>query len=100
MELGAELIAILVTILLGWAGWISVMVIRNQNAITKLMASDANLSKAQEDIHKDMSDLSTLFKESFAELKEDIKERMDKVNNRLDVFLKDEITVLKELAKK
>lgn len=76
------------------------MVIRNQNSITNLMASDINLNKAQEDIHKDMGELSELFKDSFAELKEDIKDRMDKVNNRLDIFLKDEISVLKDLAKK
>jgi len=100
MELSTELIAILVTILLGWAGWVSAGLIKNQTAITKLMASDSNLGKAQEDIHHDMTELSKTFKESFSELKEDFRGQMDKVNVRLDIFLKDEISVLKELAKK
>lgn len=67
--------------------------IRNQNALTALKVGETNL-------HKDMEDLTKSFKEGFSELKQDVKEQMDKVNMRLDIFLKDEISVLKELAKK
>lgn len=93
MQLSTELIAILTTIVLGWVGWVSIVTIRNQNALTALKVGETNL-------HKDMEDLTKSFKEGFAELKDDVKEQMNKVNLRLDIFLKDEISVLKELAKK
>lgn len=89
MNLSAELLAVLVTIWLGWSGWISIAVIRNQRELSKLNASDINL-------HNDMQGL----KEGFVSLKEDVKETVNKINSKLDVFLKDEISVLKELAKK
>ncbi len=89
MELSTELVAILATISLGWAGWISVTTIRNQTAISKAQASE-------EVLHNDMKDLSTTMKESFA----DVKDQINKVNTRLDTFLSNEIAVLKDLAKK
>ena len=93
MQLSTELIAILTTIVLGWVSWVSVVTIRNQNALTALKVGETNL-------HKDMEDLTKSFREGFAELKDDVKEQMNKVNLRLDIFLKDEISVLKELARK
>jgi hypothetical protein len=89
MELSTELLAILMTIIIGWVGWISTATIRNQQALSKLNASDVNL-------HNDMEGL----KEGFISLKDDVKEQIAKVNSKLDIFLKDEISVLKELAKK
>lgn len=89
MNLSAELLAVLATIWLGWSGWISVAVIKNQRELSKLNASDINL-------HNDMEGL----KEGFAEMKADVRDRMNNLGTKLDIFLKDEISVLKELAKK
>ncbi len=66
MQLSTELIAILTTIVLGWVGWVSVVTIRNQNALTALKVGETNL-------HKDMEDLTKSFKEGFSELKQDVK---------------------------
>lgn len=93
MELSVELIVVLSGVVLTWAVWISSVTIRNQSALTALKVGETNL-------HKDMEDLSKTLKESFAEMKEDVKEQINKVNSRLDIFLKDEISVLKDLAKK
>lgn len=93
MELSGELIAILTTILLGWMGYISILTIQNKTNLTALKIGETNL-------HDDMEKLSSTLKESFAEMKDDVKDQINKVNSRLDIFLKDEITVLKELAKK
>lgn len=93
MELSIELVVILSGIVVTWAVWISSVTIKNQTNLTALKVGETNL-------HKDMEDLTKSFKEGFADLKEEVKEQINKVNSRLDIFLKDEITVLKELAKK
>lgn len=100
MDLSSELLVILATISAGWVSLVSMVAIKNQNAITRLMASDSTLTKAQEEVHKDMAELSKAFKDNFSEMKDTVNEQMNKVNSRLDIFLKDEITVLKELVKK
>lgn len=93
MELSTELILLICTIVIAWVGWVSTVTIRNQIALSNLKTSDVNL-------HKDMENLSKSLKESFSEMKDEVKEQINRVNTRLDIFLKDEITVLKELAKK
>lgn len=93
MELSTELVAVLLAITLAWAGWVSIVTINNQKSLS-------NLQNANAALHKDMEDISNTLKESFADMKSDVKDQIDKVNTRLDIFLRDEISVLKELAKK
>lgn len=71
----------------------SLVTINNQKSLSNLQNANAML-------HKDMEGISNELKDSFAEMKEDVKDRMDKMNQRFDLFLKDEISVLKEIAKK
>jgi len=89
MSLNSELVAILSAIWIGWSGWISAAVIKNQRELSKLNASDINL-------HNDMEGL----KAGFTSMKDDVKEQIGRLNTKMDIFLKDEISVLKELAKK
>ncbi len=67
-----ELIAILATITLGWAGWISITVINNQKEI------------------KALSSLGTQFTQ--------MNEKIDGLSSRVDLFLKTEVDTLKKLA--
>lgn len=92
MQLSIELIIIISGIVLTWAVWISSVTVKNQNNLSALKIGETNL-------HKDMADLTATFKEGFAEMKEDVRREIDKVNVRLDLFLKDEITVLKDAVR-
>lgn len=74
--MGAETIAagLIVVIAAGWIGWISLSTIQNQRKIDKL----SSLGDQFDGLRKDIGGLS----------------------RRLDVFLKNEIDVLKEIAEK
>ncbi len=72
------LIGILCTVIIAWMGWVSLTIVRNYNNST------------------DTSEL----KSAFNEMKKDIKEEIDKVNARQDLFMQREIEELKSLLKK
>ncbi len=68
------LFAILVTITIGWVGWVSVMTIQNSIKISSLMT-----------LPNQMTELKTM---------------VSGVNTRLDIFLKTELDTLKSMVDK
>jgi hypothetical protein len=69
-----EIYAVLIASGLAWVGWISIMTIQNNSKINGLMS----------------------IKDSVTDLKDDIKG----VSQRLDIFIKNELDAIKEIANK
>lgn len=79
-KMGAEAIAtgLIVVITASWIGWISLNAIQNQNKINKLSSLSDQLSQQYQTLRGDIGGVS----------------------RRLDVFIKNELDVLKEIAEK
>ena len=78
--MGAEAIAtgLIVVITASWIGWISLNAIQNQNKINKLSSLSDQLSQQYQTLRGDIGG----------------------VRRRLEVFIKNELDVLKEIAEK
>jgi hypothetical protein len=84
---------LLITIFLGWGVWISLMCIRNGLKIN-------DLTNKGEGFVREFEITCTDLKNSFSEMKDEVKVDIESINKRLDTFMKAEIDTLKEIAKK
>lgn len=88
--------AIIITIALAWAGWVSVFLIQTNIKANKSLSNDAVNEK---EIGKIVENWN-LFQSKFDRMEESVKEELQKTNNRLDVFLNNELTTLKSILQK
>lgn len=88
------------TALLFWMGWISVFAIQTNRKADKSLSNDVMAQREIETIVKGMETMTSELKSSFKELVTEVKSEMKTTNHRLDHFMKEEIDVLKHLAKK
>ncbi len=84
---------LLITVFLGWGGWISFMVIKNGLKIN-------DLTNKNEGFLKEFEQTCQELKDSFSSMKDEVKGDIKSINGRLDTFMKAEIDTLKEIAKK
>lgn len=71
-----------------WMVWLTLQTLSNKQAIAVNNTNDANVGNAIKDINQSIQTLTT-----------DTKQGFEKINGRLDVFMGNEIQLLKGLIK-
>lgn len=71
-----------------WMAWLTFKTFSNEQAIAINTTNDANVGREFKEIKEGIEKMSTETKQGF-----------DKINNRLDIFMGNEITLLKGLIK-
>ncbi len=98
MEANPILIGILVTIIVGWAAWISVFAIStNQKANKSLSNDEANKNEISQ-IGVRFDETAKSLKTSFQHLENTVKADFKETNHRLDTFIKQEFDWMKSIA--
>ncbi len=72
--MGAEIYAVIGVLFTGWVAWISLTTIQNNAKISGLMSIKNGMTRIEDDVKG--------------------------INNRLDIFIKNELDALKEIAEK
>lgn len=85
----SELISVITPLLVMWAAWITNQIHKNDKEIAINTANDQKVRADLERIYNLMD-----------EAKEDNKERFDRMENKLDLFLQQELSFLKTAALK
>lgn len=85
---------------LAWIAWISVFAIQTNIKANKSLSNDAMAQKEINSIVEGMKTMTTELKSSFKELVNEVKTEMKNTNQRLDTFMKEEMTTLKNMSKK
>lgn len=89
-------IIILTGAFLSWAGWVSITAIRTERKAEKSLSNDA----ANEKELAKIIDKWESFEDKFDTMEEMVKEGFLKTNNRLDIFINQELQTLKQIAQK
>lgn len=83
------LIGILVTVCISWAAWISVFAIQTNQKANKSLSNDESNQKE-----------ITAIGDRWDSTAKSLNDKFDKVESRLDMFINQELNLLKQMAQK
>lgn len=92
------LIDILKTVALAWAAWISATTIRNSLALKSVSIENKGIKDDLLQAINHMDKSSEDMKESFKEMRAEVKNDINDLSNRFDTFISTEINTLKILT--
>jgi hypothetical protein len=81
---------------LSWAGWVSITAIRTERKAEKSLSNDAANEKELDSIIKKWDS----FENKFDAMEKMFQNEFTKTNNRLDIFINQELQTLKQIAQK
>ncbi len=77
----------------GWVSWSSITTI-------VLLIKDASTKKDMKSLLGRLETVSTELKADFSKMEGNVEEHINRINSRFDLFLKSEIDLLKDIAKR
>lgn len=93
VQIDSSLLFAILAIVLPWAAFITKVTFDNQ---AKLRLSEQSNEDFKNEFEKTCKDLT----ERFKEMKDDVKEDIQKLNQRMDIFFSKELEALKNIANK
>lgn len=90
-----EVLAVVGVIFVGWLGWLSLTTIQNKVKINTLVGNDEVLERDLGEALKNMERTSEDLKNSFREMRQEVKSDISSISGRLDTFMRTEIDALK-----
>lgn len=88
------------TAFLAWAGWITVFVISTNAKANRSLTNDEVAAREIASIVQGFKEMTKELKDGFKEFAEEVKDSLKSTNSRLDIFVSNEITELKNMNKK
>jgi len=85
------------TILLGWLVWLTLRTMENKSAIELNTAADKTVSLELEKIYEAISLQSKTSNDKFDKMEDTMDSKFDKMDKKIDLFLSEEMALLKQL---